>query len=113
MRKQVEMGTIIAARELSLADGSPVTVELGLPYADGENPDYVCPYRIRGMGSGRVRCSFGIDPIQALMLAMQVIGTDLYSSDEYRSGSLRWFKPHDDLGLPVLPSFEDVLPKED
>lgn len=113
MRKPLEIGPVIATRRLSLADGSPVTIELGMPYADGDNPDYLCPYRITGWGSGRVRGSFGVDPIQALTLAMQAIGTDLYSSDEYRSGSLRWFKPHDDLGLPVLPGLEDVLPKED
>jgi hypothetical protein len=41
----------------------------------------------------------GVDAIQALWLAMIVIGASLYTTAEYKSGRLRWFD--DDLGFPA------------
>ncbi|HEY5721274.1 MAG TPA: hypothetical protein VIT45_03040 [Allosphingosinicella sp.] len=115
MRDPIELGEIIARRELSLSGGDPVLIEIGIPFeVKLEHSEYRCPYRITGIGSGRVRASIGIDALQALMLALQVIGSDLYSSEEYRTGRLSWFA--DDwsrsLGLPVFEGFRDLLPAE-
>jgi hypothetical protein len=115
MRDPVELGEIIARRELSLSGGGPVMIEIGIPFeVESEHTEFWCPYRITGIGSGRVRAAIGLDAVQALMLALQVIGSDLYACDEYRTGRLRWFANDwsRSLGLPVFEGFRDLLPSE-
>ena len=111
----LELGTVIASRELVLADGGRVTVQIGAPFPPPDyEGEYWCPYKISGLVSVRLRRVVGIDAIQALMLALQAIGTDLYSSEEYRAGRLSWFENDRSatLGFPVLEGFDDLLPDE-
>jgi hypothetical protein len=115
MRDPVELGEIIARRELSLSGGGHVLIEIGIPFeVKFEHPEYWCPYRITGIGSGRVRRTVGIDAVQALMLALQIIGSDLYACEEYKTGRLRWVTNDwsRSLGLPVFESCRDLLPVE-
>jgi hypothetical protein len=68
------------------------------PIQDG--PDYRCNYEIReGDQLVRQSSAFGIDSLQALILAMQKVGADLVHSEYVKSGKLFWNDQNDDLGL--------------
>jgi hypothetical protein len=104
------LGIQIATRMLDL-DGKQVTVVIGKPekFPDGE--DYYCPYQIVGTGDGQVRYAGGIDAVQALQLALQMIGVDLRTSQDARSGKLSWDAgSRGDLGFPVPNSVRDPAP---
>jgi hypothetical protein len=111
------LGTIIAERRLYLDDRESVWVRIGAPITEEEkeeNPMSGCPYQIDGIGSGKVRFAFGEDRVQALWLVLQMIGADLYFSDEYKAGRLKAFpdsSPCDDLHFPVPKGVKDLLPQ--
>lgn len=88
----MELGTVIARRELRTGDDKPVIVSLGapVPYPGG---DYCCPVHVEGIGDGQVRPIVGIDEMQALWLALKFAGA--YVADK----GLTWLNG-DDLGFP-------------
>lgn len=85
----IDIGTVIAKREFQ-AGQAKIIVLIGLPQKFPRETDYFCPYQIVGLGSGRVRRAGGVDAVQALQGALKMIGADIYSSDEARSGRLSW-----------------------
>jgi hypothetical protein len=104
------VGIEIATRMLDL-DGKQVTVVIGKPEKFPEGEDYYCPYQIVGMGDGQVRYAGGIDAVQALQLALQMIGVDLYTSQDARSGRLSWHAGSPgELGFPVPDSMRNSAP---
>lgn len=107
-----DIGTVIAVRTLSLSGEEKVTVTIGKPKRFPEGDDYYCPYRIVGIGNERVRHAGGVDAMQALVLALRMIGAELYTSPEARSGALRWMgrSREGDLGFPVPDGLRDLAP---
>jgi hypothetical protein len=79
------MADPIARRELvmSATDGTTgsVFVEIGVPFPSGR--DWVCPWRIRGLGDDQVRGMFGVDSLQALPR-----GLNVHRLDEREPGHL-------------------------
>ena len=70
--------TVIGERVLKRIDGgSDVTVKLFLPVPDHPG-GFRCHYQICGIGEDKVRYAGGVDAIQAIQIAMQLIGADLY-----------------------------------
>lgn len=88
--KLQNVGTVIATRQLDLADGRKVTVTIGKPEKFPDGVNYYCPYQITGIKRDKVRHSGGVDAVQALELALKMIGADLYTSDEAQAGMLSW-----------------------
>ena len=103
--RDVELRQVVAERVLILAPDGLVTARIGLPFTPPDYPNESwCPWQIEGLGDGRVRAAVGIDSVQALWLAFQRVGSELYMTEEYASGRLMAF-PNDakgDLGFPVL-----------
>jgi hypothetical protein len=89
-----------------------VTVLIGKPQQIADSDDWYCPYQTVGVGSGRVRCAYGGDSVQALVLAHSMVGAELYCSAEYDADRLSWDwgAIKGDLGFPVPPNIQDVLP---
>jgi len=107
------LGTIVATRKLVLksADGErPVTVRIGMPQLFDDGHDYFCPFEIDGLGANKVLRAGGIDAVQALQLAMTMIGMTIYASEEAAAGQLQWLDEYGDLGFPVTETAEDLLP---
>lgn len=104
-----EEATPIADRRLELSDGRRVDVLIWAPrkVADGE---YHCSFRISGLGHSESRRAIGADALQALVLTLQRIGVELYTSDQHKSGSLTWWGSAN-LGFPVPEGHEDLIPK--
>ena len=55
----------------------------------------------------------GVDAIQALELALRMIGAFIYSSDHHASGNLVWEAPGKGYGFPVANSIRDLLVGDD
>ncbi|PTM43192.1 hypothetical protein [Bosea sp. 124] len=100
----------IAERMLHYSDGGrdvAIAVSVDLP-VQGER-DWSCRYRIGWPEGAHEGAGYGVDSTQALLLAMEAIGTDLYTSDHHRSGRLRWHDLGDGYGYPVPKTIRDLL----
>ena len=95
---------VIASRSLVVVDEAgrhvrDVLVHIGRPQQEPAG-EWMLPYQIVGLGSGRVFRVHGFDAIQALQGVMSVIGGYLAGTDEAEQGRLRWGEEAD-LGFPV------------
>lgn len=90
-------------RIIKHSDGHELRIMIDAPVRADENGDWRCDYTIDGLDGSKIRTAIGIDPIQALTLALTYISTSLYFSDEYAKGKLSWEggMSRSDLGLPV------------
>jgi hypothetical protein len=53
----------------------------------------------------------GVDSVQALHLALELIGAQLYASDH--PGGLMWLEPRKGYGFPVTRGIQDMLIGDD
>jgi hypothetical protein len=106
------IGIAIASRDLTLDDKQTVSILIGKPEMLPGSDDWYCPHQTVGIGSGKVRYAIGVDPVQALVLSLSMLGAELYCSPEYEAGRLSWEcgKVKGDLGLPVPQNIRDVFP---
>jgi hypothetical protein len=108
-----EPSQVIATRVFELADGGSVVLELYAPEPDpAPNGDFRCGFRIVGLcgSDGVLKHIYGVDAVQALVLALQTIGVFLYTSAEGRAGDLTWLGGRD-LGLPLSEANRDLAPR--
>ena len=74
-----------------------VVVEIGRPFQ--ANPEWRCPYRIRGAGLRRARYACGEDAVQALLLSFVAVRAELLSTGV----PLAWLSEQPgDVGIPSL-----------
>jgi hypothetical protein len=108
--KVKEIGLSIARRTYFDAGDetrSPVVeIEVGKPipspFATGE---FLCAFRVTEEGRSVLDSAFGIDEMQALLLALSNVKSHLNVLNEKRGGTLRWLGDEmGDLGL-VLKDF--------
>jgi uncharacterized protein DUF6968 len=98
-----ELGEPLASRTLRFQTNSgrpiDVTVTVGrpVPDPDARYEDWLCPYQLRGVGDGAVRAVFGVDAMQALILALHTLPTELRAL--VRGGSGTFPDRDEDLGL--------------
>jgi hypothetical protein len=77
------MGKVIAERRLTFQAEAgwsrEIEVRIGRPIPDPPEPDrvWVCPYQVFGLGRDRVMGIFGVDAMQALLLAVHTIPAEL------------------------------------
>ena len=55
----------------------------------------------------------GLDAVQALELALKMIGALIYASDHHASGRLMWLEPGKGYGFPVTSGIRDLVVGED
>jgi len=108
---ELDLSDPVATRTFALTGGGEVRV--GRPFEPTQYPgEYWSPYRIEGLGKDQVHRTIGVDSIQAVTLTLEMAGTLLYDSEEAKDGRLTW-DGNPDLGMPVIPSFRDLLPRPD
>ena len=95
------MESVFIERQFELGGEARVVVRFLRPEPD--RGDYRCDYKIIWPDWERSFHAFGIDAVQALLLAMQMAHVDLLLSPESKAGKLRWLEQRD-LGLPLPPS---------
>ena len=82
-----DVSSVVATRKLRFAKlGRPasVTITLGRPRRE-EQGDWACWFRIQGLGSGEKKQGHGIDPFQALIMALEGIRTELAQHRQHLS----------------------------
>jgi hypothetical protein len=104
---EIVLGEVIAERELDLVvDGNisgTVVVRIGRPIRSPDPElDWLCPLQIIGLQDEMVRAAFGIDAVQALILAMQMIHIELQARQRLTGQTLQWLE-QSDLGFLPLP----------
>jgi hypothetical protein len=55
----------------------------------------------------------GFDSAQALILALQTIGAEIYTSSYHKAGKLFFDGPGNGYGFPVVPTLRDLLQGDD
>jgi len=98
-----ELGRPIAERALACGKRKrQLTVRIGAP-KKAEDVDWVCPYQIAGLRDSRVEAAYGVDALQALMMALEKIRVRL----ERAGGNCTWVGGEEgDAGFPrLVPSY--------
>jgi hypothetical protein len=89
-----DIDDIIAVREFYLTENDEpnriVKLSVGKPKAFPNSEGYYCPFQILGAGAENIKYAAGVDAIQALQLAMVMIGATLSFLNEELDGRLRW-----------------------
>lgn len=108
------MVMIIATRLLILRDGGAtreIPVHIHAP--EKAETDWICRFEIGWPGKKAERRGAGVDAVQALLSALQMIGAELNTSDQHKSGALAWLSPGHGYGFPVPQSIRDLLVGDD
>ncbi len=72
-----------------------------------------CRYEIDWPDKKSDKAIGGYDAMQATVLALQIIGAEIYSSNYHKSGYLFWEAPGKGYGFPVVPTLRDLLEGDD
>ncbi|MFI5668143.1 DUF6968 family protein [Streptomyces sp. NPDC051704] len=85
---------VIASRRLEAVtregETFPVTLQLGAPYPDPDPAgDWICPCRLEGLSETTYEIH-GVDGIQALALAAEVLGSGLTEAAQERGLTFTW-----------------------
>lgn len=106
--------TAVIARKLTLtskAGSQTVAVRISSPIK--VEASWECLWQIEWPGRTRTNIGKGVDGVQALLLALQMVGAELYASDEHRRGELKWTDGYRGYGFPVSAQLRDLLLQDD
>jgi hypothetical protein len=101
---------IIAERTLKLrhsAKEASIPIRFFLP--DQEKDAWSCRWEIHWPDRVRKGTALGFDGAQALVHALQTVGSEIYASDEHKSGQLVWTESGMGYGFPVPQNIRDLL----
>ena len=105
---------LIASRQLTLHVGNEdvrIPIRIFSPTQEGHS--WSCRYEVDWPGEKWSMTAHGVDAIQAIVCAFQMIGSELYSSDYHKSGRLIWESAQHGYGFPVSPAIRDLLKGDD
>jgi len=88
-----------------------VTVRISWPHQ--EKSSWFCRWQIDWPDRKRSNVGGGVDAIQAMMHALEMVGTEIYCSDEHTAGELIWDDSWTGYGFPVAPNIRDRLVGDD
>jgi hypothetical protein len=71
--------------------------------------DYVCRYEVEWPNKQLSSKSFGIDQVQALLLAMQKVHADLLFLRVKKGSKVEWLE-NENLALPIIDSIQEWSP---
>jgi hypothetical protein len=97
-------------RELKIGDGGAVTVRIFWPVEDTSAWD--CRWEIAWPERSRSNSGRGVDAIQALLHALQMVGAELYESKSNGAG-LVWQDNWKGYGFPVPANMRNSLVGDD
>jgi hypothetical protein len=105
---------IVASRFLKLRQGqndSDVAVRIFAPEQD--HGGWSCRYEIDWPEGTRSGAASGYDSVQALLFALKMVGSEIYTSDYHKSGCLIWTEPYQGYGFPISQNLRDLLEGDD
>ncbi len=105
---------VIATRVLTLRRGPadiPVPIRIFAPQE--RDTFWACRFEIDWPDETTSLEANGVDAVQALELALKMIGAFIYTSDHHASGDLLWEVPGRGYGFPVSYNIRDLLIGDD
>src|SRR5262245_16361928 len=105
---------VIATRVLKLRQGPneiPVPIRIFAP--EQREVDWACRFEIEWPDETTTLEAWGVDAVQALELALKMVGAFIYTSDHHASGNLLWEVPGRGYGFPVSYNIRDLLIGDD
>jgi len=105
---------IIATRTLVVRDNNrSIDLPVRIHAPEKAGAEWICRFEIE-WPEGRVeRWGAGVDAVQALWIALQMIGTEIYTSQKHEAGQVAWLEPGRGYGLPVPNNMRDLLVGDD
>jgi hypothetical protein len=106
---------LIASRELTQRKGgkdSKIAVRIDAPTREATGA-WSCQYEIDWPDKKSMKQIFGFDSMQAIVLALQTIGAEIYTSNYHKSGELFFDVPDRGYGFPVVPTYRNLLQGDD
>jgi hypothetical protein len=88
-----------------------VTARIFRPVAEGN--DFRCSYTIDWPDKQENGRAYGVDSLQALLLAVQRLGVDVYCSGYKKRGDLVWLQEGGGFGLPLPKNLTDLYEGDD
>jgi len=105
---------IILRRVLKLdTSAREVEVPIAIHIPVDKHDHWECEYEIGWPSGVKRRSAYGIDSVQALLIALQNIGVEIYTSDAHRSGKLIWHRPEGGYGFPLHSGLRDLHQGDD
>lgn len=105
---------MIASKKLYFNDNGieiAILICIHLPQHHGDS--WSCAYRIEWPDRTINMDAYGNNAFQAILLAMQMIGAEIYASEYHESGKLRTDGITKGYGFPVTKNLRDLLIGED
>ena len=105
---------VIATRILKLRKGASETpIEIRVSAPEQKDTAWSCSYEIEWPEGIERRTAWGADSVQAVLLAFQMIGADLYTSSYHKAGQLLFGAAGKGYGFPVPSSLRPFLVGDD
>jgi hypothetical protein len=105
---------VIATRVLKLRrTAGDIDIPIRIFAPEREGASWSCKFEV-DWPDGTLRIAAGgVDAVQALHLALELIGAQIYASDHHASGKLMWLEPGKGYGFPVTRGIRDILIGDD
>lgn len=105
---------MIATRVLRLRQAAnDIEIPIRIFAPEREAVDWSCRFEVDWPDGTLTMAAMGIDAVQALELALKMIGAQIYASDHHASGKLVWLEPGKGYGFPVTKGIRDLLVGDD
>jgi hypothetical protein len=103
---------VIATRSLLLRDRN-VEIPIRVHAPEKAKVDWICRFEIDWPEGKAERWGAGIDAIQALVIALNMVGAEIYASKHHETGQLVWLAPGRGYGFPISNNIRDLLVGDD
>lgn len=105
---------IIAERTLLLKGiRRDIEIPIRIHAPEKSASEWNCRFEIQWPEGKAERWGAGIDAVQSLVIAMQMIGAEIYASRHHQTGRLSWLAPGHGYGFPVANTIRDLLVGDD
>ena len=100
----------IASRKLYFMGPPGKFIEIRIFAPESElSGSWSCRYEIDWPDRPRSMTAWGKDTVQALVIALNMIGSEIYTSEYHKAGELYFEKRGDGFGFPVPANLRDLL----
>src|ERR1700736_1856748 len=101
---------LIATRQLKVHNpDKDLDVEIRLFKPVNDNGSWTRSYEVDWPTGTKESYGAGVDAIQAILLALQKIGIELYTSKYHQNGTLHWVEESAGYGFPVPKTMRDLV----
>jgi hypothetical protein len=98
--------------QLQTANG-PITIPVRIYAPLNTGASWICRYDIGWPDGQWTMEAAGHDSVQAIVIALHMIGSELYTSEYHKAGQLVWERQGAGYGFPVPISLRDLLQGDD